>query len=77
MKRLPAPGTRGGSGITASVSSVRGSSSSSFGPSTPTHTVTIRPRESNVTDAHTPSRNVERFSVWRPSGPGPWCTSDW
>ena len=63
--------------MAASVSSVRGSSSSSFGPSTPTHTVSIRPRESNVTDAHTPSRNVERRSISRPSGPGPWWTSDW
>ena len=40
---------------------MRGSTSSSFGPSTPTQTVTIRPRESKVTDAQTPSRNVERF----------------
>jgi len=68
---FPAPGIRGGSGKNASVSSVRASSRSSFGPSSPTQTVSIRPRESNVTDAQTPSRNVERFSMSRPSGPGP------
>src|SRR4051794_41959561 len=37
----------------------------------------MRPRASKVTDAHTPSRKVERFSICRPSGPGPWWTSDW
>ncbi len=74
---FPAPGTRGGSGKLASVSSVRASSRNSFGPSRPTQTVTIWPRESNVTDAQSPSRNVSVRRMSRPSGPGPWWTSVW
>ena len=54
---------RGGSGNVASVSSVCASIRNSFGPSSPTHTVTIRPRESNVTDAQSALRNVSTLRM--------------
>ena len=60
---LPPPGTRGGSGNVASVASVSASIRYSRGPSTPTHTVTIRPRESNVTDAQSALRNVSTRDI--------------
>ena len=52
-------------------SSVTGSSSSSVGARMPTQIVTIRPRESNMTDPQSAIFSVERTDIPLPSGPGP------
>ncbi len=69
MNTEPPPGLRGGSVKVARLSSVRGSSTSSRGPSTPTQIVTIRPRLSKVTDAQSADLKVDVTAMSRPSGP--------
>ena len=55
MKIDPPPGLRGGRVMEAFSSRVRGSNTFRRGPATPTQTVTIRPRESKVTEAQSAS----------------------
>ena len=70
MNRFAPTVVRGGSVIEARSSRVRGSFTSSRGPCTPTQMVTIRPRESNVTEAQSAVSRIE-FTASRPSGPAP------
>ena len=70
-------GVRFGSGISSIVSSEFGSMITSVGRRTPTQTVTMRPRESKVTE---PQSAVFSVEVWRmplPSGPRPRPASVW
>ena len=69
MNGFAVPGWRGGSGCSASRSSVWGSNITSRGPSPPTQMETIRPWRSNVTDAHSATWKVDCRSMLRPRGP--------
>ncbi len=63
------PGSRGGSSYDARVASESGSISRSVAPTGETHTVTMRPRLSKVTEAHSAANRVLVTSGSRPSGP--------
>ena len=65
----PVDGGRGGNGIWSMISRVRGRITARKGASSPTQIVTIRPRLSNVTDAHSWTSRVDVTLIERPSGP--------
>ena len=70
-------GWRRGSGISSIVSRVLGSITTSVGRIRPTQTVTIRPRESKVTEPQSAVFSVEVWRMRLPSGPRPREVSVW